>query len=141
MKNHCNLDLICLYNKCFVYAELDVLPQLLEVSLNNKSLVRPCLGEPETASLPHVLPRYQHPRRATTARCLSAGRSDFCHQPHLSGILAAGAFWSAGLHKHCSSSILRVLRQEMGGTAVAVTFHNAKFQSPGENERPHSSSV
>lgn len=54
VKNHCNLDLICLYNKWFVYTELDALPQLLEISLNNKSLLRPCLGKSEIASLPHM---------------------------------------------------------------------------------------
>lgn len=54
VKNHCNLDLICLYNKWFVYTELDALPQLLEISLNDKSLVRPCLGNSETATLPHM---------------------------------------------------------------------------------------
>lgn len=53
LKNHCNLDLICLCNKWFVYTELDVLLQLLEISLNHKTLVRPCLGKAETANLPH----------------------------------------------------------------------------------------
>lgn len=52
LKNHCNLDLICLCNKWFVYTELDALPHLLEISLNHKTLVRPCLGKAETANLP-----------------------------------------------------------------------------------------
>lgn len=54
VKNHCNLNLICLYNKRFVYSELDALSQLLEISLNNKSLVRPCLTNSEKASLPRI---------------------------------------------------------------------------------------
>lgn len=58
LKNHYNLDLICLYNKWFVYTELDALPQLLEISLNDKSLVRPCLGNSETAALLHMPPLY-----------------------------------------------------------------------------------
>lgn len=52
VKNHRNSDLICLCNKWFVYTELDALLQLLEISLNHKTLVRPCLGKAETASLP-----------------------------------------------------------------------------------------
>lgn len=52
VKNHHNLDLICLCNKWFVYTELDALLQLLEISLNHKTLVSPCLGKAETASLP-----------------------------------------------------------------------------------------
>lgn len=54
VKNHSNLNLICLHNKWFVYTELDALPQLLKISLTDKSLVRPCLGKSEKASPPHV---------------------------------------------------------------------------------------
>lgn len=126
VKNHSNLNLICLHNKWFVYTELDALPQLLKISLTNKSLVRPCLGKSEKASPPHVPSLCYYPNCTTTLLGLPAERSDVSViQPLLntSENLIAGPFsFSITLSKHCSTYILQVLQQEAGGDSNAGQF-------------------
>lgn len=122
VKNHSNLNLICLHNKLFVYTELDALPELLEISLANKSLVRPCLGKSEKANLPHTPSPFYHPNHTTTFLGLLAQRSDFCDQPLLNtseNLIAAPFSFSVTLSKHCSTYILQVLQQEAGGDSNA----------------------